>query len=104
MVGYNPEKNLIYLAVIVKDDMLTATNIDQNNTDACEVYFDSSNSNKIINFRSISDVNSLAAMQYLMWPPGGSYGGLTDNIDMFRGSITQTKTRGKYFSCGWYGP
>ena len=100
MVGFSQEKDLIYLAVIVRDDSLVVGK-DNISTDACEVYVDGTNCGK--KFDRMSDVSAddFPAQQYLMCPPGGSYGSNFSksadkyaNPDIKGGEITRTRTVG----------
>jgi hypothetical protein len=87
MVGFDARESLLYLAVRVRDDALFVNSADPWSTDACEVF---------VNGRH--DAGS--AMQYVMCPPGGSYGEVLQSADpganpnLADGDIATTRTRG----------
>ncbi|MBT4502726.1 MAG: hypothetical protein HOC74_33650 [Gemmatimonadetes bacterium] len=87
MVGFDARESLLYLAVRVRDDALFVSSANQWSTDACEVF---------VNGRHDDGV----AMQYVMCPPGGSYGDVIRsaapgaNPNLRDGDITTTRTRG----------
>jgi hypothetical protein len=80
MVGFSPKKNLIYLAVLVRDDSLVVQATDHWHTDACAVYVDGAHRGdkfKLSFLRSVfaATFNSkyrTASLQYVMYPPGRS--------------------------------
>ncbi len=77
-VGYNPDENLIYVAVEVRDDQVVLGN-NYDVTDAVEVYVDR---------------NEDEPMQYAVVPgPGGSYNRGGPNPYLYRGDIYQTRTQ-----------
>jgi len=77
-VGYDPDENLIYVAVEVRDDQLVVgTNYD--NTDATEIYVNG---------------NDEWPMQYAVVPGGGgSYNYGSPNPHLYQGDIHETRTR-----------
>ena len=99
-VGYNPEENLVYIAVTVRDDVEMA-GYGWNVTDAVEVYAEGRRERKSVAPNSF-DVGSLTALQYTLSPPGGSYdtkqAGQPEpkNPRMFMADITKTRTRAAY--------
>ena len=104
MVGFSPQKNLIYVAVRVRDDAVVAGS-SARTTDNCDVYVDGLNSHRKVPFdtwEQVSTASDLPALQYSMFPPGGSYGAdysssdKPANPDINRGDIARTKTVGAY--------
>jgi hypothetical protein len=80
-VGYDPQKDLVYVAVEVRDDRVVIGN-NYNATDACEVYVDGR-----------PDV----PMQYVLVPgAGGSYLPGAPNPNLYRGDIYKTRTQAAY--------
>jgi len=85
-VGFDPDENLLYVGVEVRDDYLKVGN-DSRNTDACEVYvYGGARGDK----RKLSN-----PLQYVMVPGGGSYGG-QGNPSLMGGEIGRTRTQGAY--------
>ncbi len=80
-VGYDPDENLIYVAVEVRDDQLVIGN-NYDNTDAMEVYVNG---------------NDEWPMQYAVVPGGGgSYNFGGPNPHLYQGDIHETRTRVAY--------
>src|SRR5579864_8008829 len=78
-VGYDPKKELIYLAVIVRDDEIIVENNSWLDTDACEVYVDGLHSDAQIplpdGWPESADASQLPVQQYIATPgPGQVYG------------------------------
>ncbi|MCE5250490.1 M56 family metallopeptidase [bacterium] len=103
MVGYNPDKNLLYLAVIVRDDIMfsfsehaTLSLFDY--PDACEIYLSGKKKNSIISMNETLTANELPVLQYVMTASGIIYNKNVPNTDISRnpilvmGDITKTKT------------
>lgn len=86
-VGFDARESLLYLAVRVRDDALFTSAADPWHTDACEVF---------VNGRH----DGGASLQYVMCPPGGSYGDVLRSADpeanpnLADGDIATTGTRG----------
>ncbi|MFC1651364.1 sugar-binding protein [Candidatus Latescibacterota bacterium] len=101
MVGFSPDENLLYLAVRVRDDAVAA-NTHVRSTDACEVYIDGDHSSGQVANSPELTAKDMPCQQYVMCPPGGSYGGSISVEDptakpfLSRGEITMTKTKAKY--------
>jgi len=85
-MGYDPDENLIYLGVEVRDDDLIVGN-DSRGTDACEVYVYGGDRN---HERKLSN-----PLQYVMVPGGGSYSG-QGNPSLAWFEIGRTRTQGAY--------
>lgn len=80
-VGYDPDENLIYVAVEVRDDQIVIGN-NYNNTDATEVYVNGDDE---------------WPMQYAVVPGGGgSYNNGSPNPHLYQGDIHETRTRVAY--------
>ncbi len=106
MVGYDPERNLIYLAVQIRDDSLKVSMIDPWHTDACEVYVDGGNRGKTMSVNNATKAEDLPSLQYVLCPPGGGYGAhllsgdQSANPNLKSGDIAKTKTSGAYSRIG----
>ena len=89
-VGFNTDKNLLYVAVRVRDDMLTI-GTDPLRTDACEVYVRSRPGGE-------KQPGNVPAQRYVMCPPGGLYwnvvsaSGKSSNPALENGNIADTAT------------
>jgi hypothetical protein len=87
MVGYHSQESLLYLAVRVRDDSLVANSADPWHTDACEVFLNGRHGDR-------------TALQYVMCPPGGSYGDELRSADpsanpnLAAGDISKARTKG----------
>jgi RNA polymerase sigma factor (sigma-70 family) len=107
-VGYDPKDQVIYLAVIVRDDKLVVGNINFWDTDAIEVYVDGRHTEDSLqslpNDESplTVDAGSLPVLQYIGLPGKGPVYGVTrsageergpDNPILMFGDIKKTKTR-----------
>lgn len=76
-MGYDPDEDILYLGVVVRDDVLqTSPNIQE--SDACEVY--------------VSGLAGLNPMQYVMVP--GRTSGFSPNPALIYNDIGRTRTRG----------
>ncbi|MFH1571289.1 MAG: hypothetical protein ABIL09_25090 [Gemmatimonadota bacterium] len=81
MVGYDPDEELLYLGVEVRDDELV-TGVGPSQTDACEVY--------------LSALNGAGPLQFALAPPGGQFdSGARDNPIWLGHDIATTRTRGQ---------
>jgi len=101
MVGYSPEENLIYLAVQVRDDSVVVSTADPWHTDACEVYVEGAHTgSRFMPTTSEFSAEDMPALQYMMCPPGGSYGDVIQSADksanpnLAEGDISKTRTKG----------
>ena len=101
MIGYDVQSNLLYIAVRVRDDELVVGDTADTN-DACEIHVDGDNSGgRSTNFRLSAD--ELPAVQYIMCPPGGTYGPMRNTVNsssnpvLSFGDITKTRTRAAFF-------
>jgi hypothetical protein len=99
-VGYDPKEQLIYLAVIVRDDKLVVGNTSYLDTDAVEVYVDGLHSERRIPkpgvpFYEHIDLSALPVQQYVAIPgPGKVYGTkYATNPVLLAGDLEKTKTR-----------
>ncbi len=102
MIGYDRRANLIYLAVIVRDDILAAGYTFMN-TDACEIYVEGTQKGRVVEFNHSLNFKpeNMAAIQYVLCPPGGSYDspqavGTPRNPRISGGDIGDTKTTGAF--------
>jgi len=102
MTGYSPKDNLLYLAVIVRDD-IERIGYGFSRTDGCEVYVEGTKEGKITprSREVLEDASKMAALQYVMCPNGGSYdmprpGVEPANPRLNRFDITKTKTTCAY--------
>ena len=99
MVGFNPNDNLLYLAVIVRDDSVhVEQDLNRINcfmSDACEVYVDGAHLRKRVPVRHNVVV---PVRQYVMCPEGGYYSRFIDspnslaNPNLAYGDIARTRT------------
>jgi hypothetical protein len=99
-VGYDPKEQVIYLAVIVRDDKVVVGNTSHLDTDAVEVYIDGLHGDRRIPipedpwYKNI-DLSAVPVHQYIAIPgPGKVYGTDYDtNPVLMAGDIKKTKTR-----------
>ncbi|MFC1508648.1 sugar-binding protein [Candidatus Omnitrophota bacterium] len=100
MIGYDGQSNILYIAVRVRDDELVVGDSPSTN-DACEIYVDGDNSGERSTNRRLS-VDNFSAIQYIMCPPGGTYGPLQNTVSnssypvLPYGDITKTRTRAAF--------
>jgi hypothetical protein len=108
-VGYDPKEQVIYLAVIVRDDVLIVGNTSPWDTDAVELYIDGLHSDRVMEFPQIPnfdenmDAGEGPVLQYIGIPGKGRVYGVTksagvertgeDNPILTFGDIKRTKTR-----------
>jgi RNA polymerase sigma factor (sigma-70 family) len=99
-VGYDPKEQLIYLAVIVRDDKLVVGNTSHLDTDAVEVYIDGLRGERSIPlpkapFWEHIDLSAVPVQQYVSIPgPGKVYGSKYDtNPVLLAGDLKKTRTR-----------
>jgi hypothetical protein len=107
-VGYDPKEQVIYLAVIVRDDQLVVGHLGFWDTDAVEVYVDGRHTEDALPRmppgKTPETVNpsELAALQYIGIPGEGRVFGMVkslgqergpDNPILMFGDIKKTKTR-----------
>jgi Carbohydrate family 9 binding domain-like len=101
MVGYDPKKQVVYVAVIVRDDELVAGNSSHLDTDAMEIYVDGLHSDRAIPLQSAAEWNKkfkaedTPVQQYVGIPGKGVvYGGQnTGNPALMDGDVRKTRTR-----------
>jgi len=100
MIGYDGQSNFLFIAVRVWDDDLVVGDTYGTN-DACEIFVDGDNSGERVTTRRLS-ADECAAVQYVMCPPGGTYGPMTNtvnsssNLVLSFGDITKTRTRAAF--------
>jgi len=88
MVGFGAEESLLYLAVRVRDESLFVRSADPWHTDACEVFVNGRHDDGTV-------------LQYVMCPPGGSYGATlkgedpSANPNLGNGDMTRVRTEAK---------
>ena len=114
-VGYDPNEQVIYLAVIVRDDKPIVGHIQFWDTDAIEVYVDGRHSETSLpSFPANTDwdtvdASALPMLQYIGLPGQGRVYGVTmsagqrrgaDNPILMFGDISKTKTRMAYRRAG----
>ncbi len=108
-IGYDPKEQLIYVAVIVRDDQLVVGNTSPFDTDAVEVYIDGLHSDQTMpwphepNWDENFDASEAPVLQYVGLPGKGPvYGvrksagverGGEDNPILMFGDVKKTKTR-----------
>jgi hypothetical protein len=108
-VGYDPKEQVIYVAVIVRDDKLIAGNTSHLDTDAVEVYVDGLHSETVRDFpqepnwMETMDASEAPALQYIGIPGKGPVYGVKksagversgeDNPILMFGDIKKTRTR-----------
>jgi peroxiredoxin len=100
MVGFNPQENLIYVAVCVRDDSVVIGS-GYLHTDGCEVYVDGTHSGgTFMGAVTDSSAADLPALEYFMCPPGGTYGidafSEWTNPALHMGDISNTRTEVVY--------
>jgi hypothetical protein len=109
MVGYDPKEQLIYLAVIVRDDQLVVGNTSAWDSDSVEVYVDGLHSETVKGFPQTPDwgenmdAGEAPVLQYIGLPGKGPVYGVRksagqersgeDNPILMFGDIKKTKTR-----------
>ena len=74
MFGYSPEKNLLYVAVIVRDDK-EVPGFGPTATDGCEIYVEGTRKRKVVpsDFNRYFTPETMAAIGYDRAVDGGSY-------------------------------
>jgi hypothetical protein len=107
-VGYSPKEQVIYLAVIVRDDKLVVGNAGFWDTDAVEIYIDGRHTEDSLpafpagKTGETVDASDLPVLQYIGIPGEGRVYGVTkssgqergpDNPILMFGDIKKTKTR-----------
>jgi hypothetical protein len=108
-VGYDPKEQVIYLAVVVRDDQLVVGNTSSWDTDAVEVYLDGLHSETVRGFPRMAawgemmDAGEAPVLQYIGIPGQGPVYGVKksagqdrsgkDNPILMFGDINKTKTR-----------
>jgi RNA polymerase sigma factor (sigma-70 family) len=102
-VGYDPKEQLLYLAVIVRDDQLVVGHSSHLDTDAVEVYVDGLHTDRRIPIPAEKEYAALdpatvPALQYVAIPGKGMIYGLrqASNPILIHGSAKQTRTRMAY--------
>ncbi|WP_074307311.1 sigma-70 family RNA polymerase sigma factor [Singulisphaera sp. GP187] len=100
-VGYNLRQQLIYLAVVVRDDKLVIGHTSHMDTDAVEVYIDGLRSERRVSstvsnpFWDSVGLSDLPVQQYIAIPgPGKIYGTKYDtNPIVMAGDVKKTRTK-----------
>jgi hypothetical protein len=101
-VGYDPNEQLLYLAVIVRDDKLVVGHTSHLDTDAVEVFLDGLHSERRIPYpgnevlNNQLDLAEYPVQQYIAIPGIGTIYGFTNrntNPILRYGDVDQTKTR-----------
>jgi hypothetical protein len=108
-VGYSPKDQVIYLAVIVRDDNLVVGNTSSWDTDAVEVYVDGLHSETLMPYPveggwpGSLDASDVPALQYIGIPGEGRVYGIfksagqdrheIENPILMFGDVKKTKTR-----------
>jgi hypothetical protein len=104
-VGYDPKEQVIYLAVIVRDDKLIVGHTGFWDSDAVEVYVDGLHTDEVTRMAGdpeMIDASQLPVLQYIGIPGKGPVYGVTksegvergpDNPILMFGDIKKTKTR-----------
>jgi hypothetical protein len=107
MVGYDPAAEVVYLAVVVRDNETVVAPTKVLGTDAVEVYIDGSFSGRTIpepdgNWRDTLDAATMPALQYAAVPgPGPVYGDPSGaNPSLVYGRIKSTATKMKFQRAG----
>ncbi|WP_435005896.1 sigma-70 family RNA polymerase sigma factor [Tundrisphaera lichenicola] len=113
-VGYDPNEQVIYVAVIVRDDKLIVGNTDFWDTDSVEVFVDGRHTEETIRFPEDKtgetlDASDLPLLQYIAIPGEGRVYGVkksvgqeraADNPILMFGDIHKTKTKMAYRRSG----
>lgn len=97
--GYDPDAQLVYVAVVVRDDKVVVGHTSHADTDAVEIYVDGLLANRRV--RSWADdmhLEDLPVQQYIGIPGSGRIYGTTagTNPILIAGDLRKTKTRMKY--------
>lgn len=100
MVGFNPKDNLLYIAVMVRDDSVYVERNPVNRncfmSDACEVYVDGAHVLKQV---PVGGRERHPVRQYVMCPEGGAYSNFISapdssaNPNLVDGDISKTRTK-----------
>ena len=95
-VGYDPVEPLIYVAVQVRDDILTVGSL-HSETDGCEIYVDGDHSGETsASVGADRRTSPFPAIQYIAVPGVGTYGQEVDKTNPAMGpfgGIKRTRTR-----------
>ncbi|QDV34094.1 sugar-binding protein [Tautonia plasticadhaerens] len=94
-VGYSPGEQLLYVAVIVRDDALIASSTSNMTTDAVELFVDGLRGDRQVAHREDIALPEIPVQQYIAIPGDGPVYGLPEpnNPVLTGGDVTQTKTR-----------
>ncbi len=102
-VGYDPKAQLVYLAVIVRDDKLVVGHTSPYDTDAVEVYIDGLHSDKRIPIPSEEEffkleLTDVPVQQYVAIPGKGRIYGVRQvtNPALMAGDLRKTRTKMAY--------
>lgn len=94
--GYDPDQNLLLLAVLVRDDTLRADGSGPLSTDGCEIYLDGDWSGGRTSFvwEVLGATGRMAALKYVGIPGPGSWGSrYRGNPSLYTGDIGRTRTQ-----------
>ncbi|QDV35924.1 sigma-70 family RNA polymerase sigma factor [Tautonia plasticadhaerens] len=92
--GYDPGEQLLYLAVIVRDETLIVGNASHLDTDAVEVYVDGLRGERRVPAQADLELPELPVQQYVAIPGEGRVFGVPQptNPILLGGDLTQTRT------------
>ncbi|RUL81856.1 DOMON domain-containing protein [Tautonia sociabilis] len=94
-VGYSPEEQLLYVAVIVRDETLIANSTSHLTTDAVEIFVDGLRGDRRVQHREGIELPEIPVQQYVAIPGEGPVYGLPEpnNPILTGGDVTKTTTR-----------
>jgi hypothetical protein len=94
-VGYSPEEQLLYVAVIVRDETLIASSTSHLTTDAVELFVDGLRGDRRVSHREGIELPEIPVQQYIAIPGDGPVYGLPEphNPVLTGGDVKKTGTR-----------
>ncbi len=99
-VGYDPREQVIYVAIVVRDDALVVGNTSPWDTDSVEIYLDGLHGETVANIPNVAnwdqtlEAGDTPALQYIGIPGKGRVYGVTKSVGQERGEENPLLTMG----------